>query len=50
MVATLKAESVEVECSTLKKDLINAINEVNDVKQKVKELVKALCVEKALVV
>lgn len=41
---------VEVECSTLRKDLINAMNEVNDVKQKVKELVEALHVEKALVI
>lgn len=48
--ATSKAESVEVECSMLRKDLINAMNVVNDTKQKVKELAEALRMEKALVV
>ena len=50
MVATSKAESVEVECSKLRKDLIAAMNKMNDANQKVKELIEALCVEKALVV
>ena len=31
VVATSKAESVEVECSQLKKDLIAVMNERNDV-------------------
>ena len=46
---TLKAESVEVECSKLKKDLIAGMNERNDANQKIKELIEALRVEKALV-
>jgi len=50
VVATLKAESIEVECSKLRKDLIAAMNEMNDANQKVKELIEALRVEKALVV
>ena len=45
-----RKKTVEVDCFTLRKDLINAMNEVNDVKQKVKELVEALRVEKALVI
>nr|POF14707.1 hypothetical protein CFP56_34191 [Quercus suber] len=49
MMATSKAESVEVECSQLKNDLIVAMNERNEVNQKIKELTKALRVEKALV-
>ena len=48
--ATSKAESVEAECSQLKKDLIVAMNERNEVNQKVKELTKSLHVEKALVI
>lgn len=48
--ATSKAESVEVECSQLKKDLIVAINERTDTNQKVKEFTEALRMEKALVV
>ena len=47
--ATSKVESVEVECSQLKKDLIVAMNERNEANQKIKELTKALCVEKALI-
>ena len=47
--ATSKAESVEVECFQLKKDLFVAMNERSDANQKVKELTKALHVEKALV-
>lgn len=50
MVATLKAKSVEVECSKLRKDLINAMNEMNDANLKVKELIEALRMEKALIV
>ena len=48
--ATSKAESVEVECSQLKKDLIAVMNERNDAKQKIKELTEALRVDKALFV
>ena len=44
VVANSKVESVEVECSKLRKDLIVAMNE------KIKELTKALHVEKAFVV
>ena len=50
MVATLKAESVEVECSQLKKDLTTTMNEKYEANQKIKELIEALHVEKALVV
>ena len=50
VVATQKAESIEVECSQLKKDLIAIINERNDVNQRIKELTEALRVEKAFVV
>ena len=50
VVATSKVESVEVECSQLKKDLIAVMNERNDANQKIKELTKALRVEKVLVV
>ena len=48
--ATSKVESVEVECSQLKKDLIVAINERTDTNQKVKEFTEALRMEKALIV
>ena len=47
--ATLKVESVEVECFQLKKDLIVAMNERNEANHKIKGLTEALCVEKALV-
>ena len=50
VVATSKVESVEVECSQLKKDLIAVMNERNDANQKIKELTKALRVEKVLVI
>nr|POE50108.1 hypothetical protein CFP56_73615 [Quercus suber] len=50
VMASSKAESVEVECSQLKKDLIVAMNERNEANQKVKELTKSLCVEKAFVI
>ena len=43
-------ESVEVECSKLRKDLIVAMNERNDTNKKIKELIDSLCVEKELVV
>ena len=48
--ATSKVESIEVECSQLKKDLIVAMNERTDTNQKVKEFTEALRMEKALVV
>ena len=50
VVANLKVESVEVESSKLRKDLIVAMNEWNDADEKIKELTEALHVEKALVV
>ena len=50
MVANSKVESVEVECSQLRKDLIVAMNERNKVHEKINELTEALRVEKALVV
>ena len=50
VVATSKVESVEVECSQLKKDLIAVMNERNDANQKIKELTKVLHVEKVLVI
>ena len=50
VLGTSKAESVEVECSKLKKDLIAVMNERNDANQKIKELTEALRVEKALVI
>ena len=49
VVATSKVESMKAECSQLK-DLITVMNEKNDVNQKIKDLTKALRVEKALVV
>ena len=49
VMATSKVESVEVECFQLKKDLIVAMNERNEVNHKIKGLTEALCVEKALV-
>ena len=48
--ATSKVESIEVECSQLKKDLIVAMNERTDTNQKVKEFTEALRMEKALIV
>ena len=50
VVATSKVESMEVECSQLKKDLIAIMNERNEANQKIKELTKDLHVEKALVI
>ena len=49
VMATSKVESVEVEFSQLKKDLIVAMNKRNDANRKIKELIEALRVEKALV-
>jgi len=49
VMATSKAESVEVECFQLKKDLIVAMNERNEANHKIKRLTEALRVEKALV-
>ena len=50
VVATSKVESMEVECSQLKKDLIAIMNERNEANQKIKEITKDLHVEKALVI
>ena len=50
VVANSKVESVEVECSKLRKDLIVAMNERNDANEKIKELTEALHVEKALII
>lgn len=50
MVANLKVESVEVECSKLRKDLIAAMNETSNANQKIRELTEALHVEKVVVV
>ena len=49
VMATSKAESIEVEFSQLKKDLIVAMNKRNDANRKIKELIEALRVEKDLV-
>ena len=49
VVATSKVESMKAKCSQLK-DLITVMNEKNDAKKKIKELVEALHMEKALVV
>nr|POE52350.1 hypothetical protein CFP56_65584 [Quercus suber] len=49
VVVNSKLESVEVESSKLRKDLIVAMDETNKANEKVKELSEALGVEKALV-
>ena len=49
-VVNSKLESVEAESSKLRKDLIEAMDEVNRAKEKIKELNEALKVEKMLVV
>lgn len=49
MVANSKVESVEVECSKLRKDPIVAINERNDATEKNKGAHEAMRIEKALV-
>ena len=48
VVANSKLEFVEAESSKLRKDLIEAINETNKAKEKIKELNEALRVEKML--
>ena len=51
VVANSNLESVEAKISKLRKDLISAMDETNKANEKKKrELIKALCVEKALVV
>ena len=50
VVVNSKEESVEVESSKLRKDLISAKNETNYANQKIRELTEALHVEKVLVV
>jgi len=50
VVANSKLESVEAENSKLRKDLIAAMDETNKANEKIKELNKALRVEKMLVV
>ena len=49
-VVNSKLESIEAESSKLRKDLIEAMDEVNRAKEKIKELNEALKVEKMLVV
>lgn len=50
MVANSKLESVEVESSRLRKDLIEAMDKTNKAREKIKELSEALRVEKMLVI
>nr|POE91892.1 hypothetical protein CFP56_28006 [Quercus suber] len=50
VVSSSKVESIEAECSKLKKDLVAAMSERNEANQKVKELTESLRVEKALVI
>lgn len=50
VVANSKVESIEVECSKLRKDLIVTMNETNNTNEKIRELIEALHVEKVLVV
>ena len=50
MVANSKLESVELESLKLRKDLITAMDKTNKANEKIKELSKALQVEKALVI
>ena len=50
MVANSKLKSVEVESSKLRKDLIEAMDKTDKVKEKIKELSKELKVEKMLVI
>ena len=50
MVANSKLKSVEVESSKLRKDLIEAIDEIDKAKEKIKELSEELRVEKMLVI
>lgn len=48
--ANSKLESVEVESSRLRKDLIKAMDEKNKAREKIKELSEALRVEKMLAI
>ena len=50
MVANSKLKFVEVESSKLRKDLIEAIDEIDKAKEKIKELSEELRVEKMLVI
>ena len=50
MVANSELEYVEVESLKLRKDLIVAMDETKKANEKIRELTKALCVEKVLVV
>ena len=50
MVANSKVDSIESESSKLRKDLIEAMEQVTKAKEKVKELKDALKVEKKLVI
>lgn len=50
MVVNSKLESVEAESSKLRKDLIVFMDEKNKANKKIRELNKALQVEKALIV
>ena len=50
MVANPKLKTVEVESSKLRKDLIEAMDKTDKVKEKIKELSKELKVEKMLVI
>ena len=50
VVAKSKIESVEAESLKLRKDLIEAMDETNKAKEKIKELSEALRVEKMLII
>ena len=50
MVANSELEYVKVESLKLRKDLIVAMDETKKANEKIRELTKALCVEKVLVV
>ncbi|KAL0003072.1 hypothetical protein SO802_016853 [Lithocarpus litseifolius] len=50
VMANSKVESIEAESSNLRKDLIVAMNETNNVNEKIRELTEALRLEKALIV
>jgi len=50
VVANSKVESIEVESLKLRKDLIEAMDQVTKAKEKVKELKEALKVEKKLII
>ena len=50
VVVNYKLESIKAESSKLRKDLIEAMDEINRAKEKIKELNEALKVEKMLIV